>query len=75
MNQIELLEAITRYLLTVNTAAPVIFGLVSTIALAFRGITGTAPSLAELADLIERNLDTNDARIRAEIARLRALIG
>jgi len=70
--QLRLLEAITRYLAGLNTAAPVIFGAITMIASLFRGITGSGPTMLECADLIERSLDENDTKIRTEIARLRA---
>lgn len=73
--QLQLLEQITKYLIGLNTATPVIFGVVNSIAMLFRGVTGTGPSILECADIIERNIDTNDTKIRTEIARLKAELG
>lgn len=72
--QIQILEGITEYLLSLQVATPIIFGLVSMVAMAFKGITGSGPSLLECADIIERKVDVNDTGIRAEIARLREVV-
>jgi len=73
--QLQLLEQITKYLIGLNTATPVIFGVINSIAMLFRGVTGQGPTILECADIIERSIDTNDTKIRSEIARLKAELG
>jgi hypothetical protein len=72
---IQILELVTTYLGQVNIAIPIIFGAVAGISGIIKGITGSGPSLAELANLIESQLGQNNAAIKAEIARLKAVLG
>lgn len=75
MTQIQVLQSITQYLVGVNAAIPVVFATINAVALLFKGITGSGPTLAELADLIESQIDQNDAALKADLARYRATLG
>lgn len=70
---INVLGQITQLLLTANVATPIIGGTVMAIASIIKGITGSGPTLTEIADMLQQTLGANDAAIRAEIARLEAL--
>lgn len=72
---LELLATATELLTQANLAIPVIFGTVAAISAIIKGITGSGPSLLEIADLIESQLDTNDRQIQAEIDRMKAALG
>lgn len=72
--QLQLLNAITHYLTGLNVAIPVVFQLVSSIALLFRGVGAPAVELGALIDQLEASLDTADTTVQTEIARLRALL-
>lgn len=67
------LDAVTEILLEASVAAPIIGGTVMAIASIIKGVTGSGPSLSEIADALEAKLGRNDDSLRAEIARLRAL--
>jgi hypothetical protein len=69
---LQALQGVTQLLVTANVAAPIVGATVMVIASIIRGLTGTGPSLQELADMIEAQTGKNDATIRAEIARLQA---
>jgi len=71
---ITVLEQVTQLLLTANVATPIISGTIMAIAAIIKGVTGSGPSLTELADMLEQQIGKNDAQLRAEIARLEALI-
>jgi hypothetical protein len=73
--QLQALELLTGVLMQANGAIPLVFGAVSAIAAIVKGIAGNGPSLVELADLVDKQIAVNDAAGKAEIARLRALIG
>ena len=75
MTQIQLLEAITQYLLTFNTAVPIIFSVVGAISLLFKGVTGEGQTLTELADLIEAQASANAPALTADVARYRSTLG
>ena len=70
---ITVLEQITQLLITGNVAVPIISGVIMSIAAIIKGVTGTGPSLKEIADMLEKQVGQNDATIRAEIARLEAM--
>lgn len=70
---INVLGQITQLLLTANVATPIIGGTIMAIASILKGITGSGPTLTEIADMLQQKLGANDAAIRAEIARLEAL--
>lgn len=72
---LEVLELATTILSQANIAVPVIFGTVAAISAIIRGATGSGPSPAVIADLIDAQLGANDPKIRAEIARLKSLLG
>lgn len=72
-NYITLIKTATSILTQANVAAPVIFGVIATVIGAIKAIAGSGPSLAETADLITAQLGSNDAHIKAEIARLKSL--
>ena len=67
------LTDITAILQVANVAAPIISGTIIAIASIIRGVTGTGPTLSEIADMLEARLQRNDVLIRAEIARMDAL--
>ena len=69
-NTLSVLEQITGLLLASNVAIPIISGTVMAIASIIKGITGSGPSLAEIADVLEKQVGENNMDIRAEIARL-----
>lgn len=73
--QLELLDGLTQLLTEANASIPTIFATVSAVSLLIKGVTGTAPPLSVIADRIEAQLGTNDAAIRARIARLKAELG
>lgn len=68
--QLEVLRVLVAYLSQAHIAIPMIVGTVSAVAAILRGMTGQGPSLNELANLIEEQVATNEARGRAEIERL-----
>lgn len=68
------LDALIGVLVGANTAVPLIFGIVSSIAAIWQASTGESVSLSEMADKIEAQCRSNQAYGEAEIARLRALI-
>jgi hypothetical protein len=70
---LEILTQLTGVFVQANVAAPIISGSIMAIAAIIKGITGTGPTLLELADMLEQKLGANDANIRAEIARMEAL--
>jgi hypothetical protein len=72
---LDALAKLTEVLLASNAAIPVIFGVIGGIAATIRGITGEGPTPTELADLIDAQVAANDEFGKAEVARLRALIG
>lgn len=74
-NLIQALTLITQGMLTANIAIPLVFGAISSIAAIVKGATGNGPSVTELADLIEQQVNANDAAGKAEIARLKEQIG
>lgn len=71
---VQILESVTDLFIGANVAAPIIFALVGAIASIIRGVTGSGPSLAEIANILEQKLGQNDATIRAEIARMEAAL-
>jgi len=70
---LDVLNSITVLLQQAGVASPMISATVLAIASIFKGLTGTGPSLREIADLLEAQLGHNDTTIRAEMARLEAL--
>lgn len=72
---LDALTQLTLILMQANVAVPVVFALIAGIGATFRAITGTGPSAIELADMIQQQLAANDQAGRAEIARLKALLG
>lgn len=72
MKAITVLENVTDLLLQANVAVPIISGTVMAIAAIVKGVTGSGPSLSEIADMLETKIGQNDTNIRAEIARLEA---
>ncbi len=72
MQPVQILDLVTKYLLTLNTSLPIIFGTISTIAAIFKGLGGADVSLLDCADIIQANVDVNDKNIQDEIARLKA---
>ncbi len=76
MNQtLKFLELGTGILMQANVAAPIVGATIMAIASIVKGITGSGPSLPEIADMLEKKLGENDAAIRAEIARMESLAG
>lgn len=73
MKAITVLENVTQLLLAANVATPIIGGTIMSIAAIIKGVTGSGPSLKELADMLEAQIGKNDAVLRAEIARLESL--
>lgn len=73
-DQLKALEAITGIMLKANVAIPIVFGAVHAIASIIKGVIGNGPTLSELADMIAAQVDANDAKGRAEIERLKALL-
>jgi hypothetical protein len=73
--QLQILADITALLSGANVAVPLIFGVVSSISMIIKGVTGSGPTLVELADKMEAQLGANDANIKAEIARLKGIVG
>lgn len=72
---LQLLTQLTGILTQANVGIPIVFGAVAAVSAIIKGLTGTGPSLPQIADLIDAQLDQNDEKIRAEIARLKANIG
>lgn len=72
-NYVTLIKTATGILTQANVAVPVIFGVIGTVVGAIKAITGSGPGLAEVADLIEAQLGSNDTHIKAEIERLKSL--
>lgn len=72
--QLELLSQLTALLLGANAAVPVVFGTITAISSIIKGVTGTGPSLAQLADLVQAQLKANDDFGKAEIERLKAMV-
>ena len=63
-------------LLQANVAVPIVFGTINGIAAIIKGVTGSGPTLSEIADILEDKVeDKNDPAIKAEIARMKALLG
>lgn len=75
MKTLEVLEGLTEILVQSNVAAPIIFGLVTVVANAIKGVTGSGPSLTEIADMLEAKIGQNDVNIRAEIERMKQITG
>lgn len=69
---LQILDSITELLLGTNAAVPIILGAVAGISAIIKALTGTGPSLLELADRIEAKIDRNNEFGLAEINRLRA---
>lgn len=72
---VRILEMVAQMLGQANVALPIIFGAVAGISGIIRGVTGTGPALSDLADIIESQLDQNDAKLRADIASYRETLG
>lgn len=70
---LDVLTQLTGLFVQANVAAPIISGSIMAIAAIVKGVTGTGPTLTELADMLEQKLGANDLNIRAEIARMEAL--
>lgn len=70
--QLQILDQMLDLLLGTNAAVPIVLGAIAGISAIIRTITGTGPTLVELADRIEAKIARNDEAGRAEIARLRA---
>lgn len=73
-NYIQMIDATTALLTAAGVAAPVVFGLVMGLVGLVKGVTGLGPTPLESADRIEAKLASNDTEIKAEIARLKALL-
>ena len=71
---LSLLTTAIELLTQANLAIPVIFGTVAAISGIIKGVTGSGPTLVEIADLLAEQIDQNDTQIQSEIARLRALL-
>jgi hypothetical protein len=74
MNANAILETAVKYLVTVNTALPVILTTIDMIALAIKGATGSGPTVAERAEIIRANISAGRQYRDEELARLDALI-
>lgn len=72
---LKLITDLTALLSGANIAVPLIFGVVASVSTIIKGVTGTGPTLAELANAMDAQLGANDANIRAEIERLRGVVG
>lgn len=73
-NHLDLLTSLTGLLVQANVGVPIIFGAVAAVSAMIKGLTGAGPSLHQIADLIDGQLDANDADLRAEIARLKTTL-
>lgn len=71
---LEALGLITKDMAAANIAVPIIFDAVVGIAAIIKAAKGTGPTLLELADLIQTQIDANDAFGQAEIDRLKAVL-
>lgn len=65
-------DAIIADLLKANVAIPVIFATVASIIAIVKAAGGSGPSLLDLADAIDAQIDENDANGKQIIADLRA---
>lgn len=72
---LQVITDITALLAGANVSIPLIFGAVVAVSSIIKGITGTGPTVLQLADNMGAQLGANDAGIRAEIARLKTVIG
>lgn len=72
MKTMQILTDITGMLVQVNVATPIISGTIMAIASIIKGVTGSGPTLGEIADMLETQIGRNETAIRAEIARLEA---
>lgn len=70
----QIITDVTALLGSANVAIPLIFGAIAAISAIIKGITGSGPTLSELADQMQIDLGGNDTKIQAEIARLKALL-
>lgn len=70
----EALTLIIQSMTQANIAVPIIFSAIAGISAIVKGFTGTGPTLTELADMIQAQIDQNDAFGKAEIDRLKAAI-
>lgn len=69
---LQALELIAQSMGQANIAIPIIFSTVTAIVHIIKGATGSGPTLLEVADMMEKQIDANDAFGKAEIERLRA---
>jgi len=72
---LKILTTITDFLVQANVGIPVLFGAVVAISAILKALTGTGPTLVDIANLIDKQLDQNDTAIRAEIDRLKQSLG
>lgn len=72
---IKAIEGITELLLSFNVAVPIVFSTVGAVVAIIRGVTGSGPTLSQIAELIKQKTERNDNNGRAEIDRLLALMG
>lgn len=70
---LDILTQLTGVFAQANVAAPIISGSIMAIAAIVKGVTGSGPSLSEIADMLEQKLGKNDAAIRAEIERMKSI--
>ncbi len=70
----KILEDLTNLFLSANTAVPLVTATVVAVAAIIKGVTGSGPSGAELADLLEARLRETGQALDEDIARMRAMI-
>lgn len=74
-NHLALLTQLTGLLAQANVGVPIIFGAVAAVSSIIKGLTGSGPTLAQIADMLDEQLSQNDKHIREEIARLKGNLG
>jgi hypothetical protein len=72
---IKILELVTQLLNTAGLGVPIIFAGVTAISAIIKGLTGSGATLLEQADVIEAQLNANDPKLAADVARYRATLG
>lgn len=68
------LAILTQSFMQANIAIPIIFQAVTGIAAIIKSVKGEGPSADELANLIQAQLEQNDAAGHAEVERLKSLL-
>lgn len=69
-----ILKAAVQYLVTANTALPVIVTTIDTIAATVKAVTGEGPSVKERAEIIRAVVADNERYLDADIARLEQIV-